>query len=119
MSSLRTKLGTCPPVPWHWPQRFDACRLSQTLSLNACTSWLAGGGPEYPAGGGGVVAGFSAVEAPPPQPARASTASAGDRTARKRIRAVALRLIVVPSGAHAVRGCVGERALQAVSAGAE
>src|SRR5688500_7823979 len=119
MSSLRTKLGTCPPVPWHWPQRFDACRLSQTLSLNACTSWLAGGGPEYPAGGGGVVAGFSSVEAPPPQPARAITASTGDKAVRKRIRTVALRFIVVPSGALAVRGGVGERLLEPVAARAE
>jgi len=45
MSSLRTKLGTWPPVPWHCPQRFADIRLSQTFSLKACTSWLAGGGP--------------------------------------------------------------------------
>src|SRR5688572_11536469 len=116
MSSPRTKLGTCPPVPWHCPQRFDACRLSQTLSLNACTSWLAGGGPVYPVGGGGVVAGFSSVDAPPPQPASASMASTGDKAARKRIRTVALGFIAVPSGALAIRGGVGKCLLQAVAA---
>ena len=37
--------GAWPPAPWHEPQRLLACRLSQTLSLKDCTSWLAGGGP--------------------------------------------------------------------------
>src|SRR5262245_15338074 len=119
MSSLRTKLGTWPPVPWHWPQRFAACRLSHTLSLNACTSWLAGGGPVYPAGGGGVVGGFSVVAAPPPQPASASRASAGTRAARTRERKRTVRFIVGPSVAHAVRGGVGEHLLQLVAAGSE
>ena len=44
-SSVRAKRGAWPAAVWQAPQRLPDFTFSHTLSLNACTSAVAGAGP--------------------------------------------------------------------------